>query len=201
MKSLRERIREMIERKSELKKKAQTPYAYGEGAAEIEKERGGVDPEVHAKTFLEWANYPRKGSDITQELINYFVDKKISMVNREPLIKELISMGYKVDREELRKRELLATKARKVLASVDSLYSVIFSSLLKEGVDLRYQEEDGRFKVMTCPDNPEKESRFCGCVRYMMAKRNLALENAKRLCAYIKRQKYGSKYFDSGCCD
>lgn len=57
----------------------------------------------------------------------------------------------------------------------------------KKDMKSRYTEESGRFKVMTCPDDPQKKSRFCGCVRYFMSQRNMSLESAKRMCAYIKR--------------
>ena len=64
---------------------------------------------------------------------------------------------------------------------------------MKEEIDSRYQNPDGTFKKMTCPDDPDGEpSKFCGCVRYFMAKKGLSLDSAKRLCAYIKRKKYGS---------
>ena len=49
----------------------------------------------------------------------------------------------------------------------------------------RYVDESGRFKVMTCPDDPSKKSRFCGCVRYMMSQ-GYDLESAKRICGYIR---------------
>lgn len=57
----------------------------------------------------------------------------------------------------------------------------------KKDMKSRYTEESGRFKVMTCPDDPQKKSRFCGCVRYFMSQRNMSFESAKRMCAYIKR--------------
>lgn len=57
----------------------------------------------------------------------------------------------------------------------------------KKDMKSRYTEESGRFKVMTCPDDPQKKSRFCGCVRYFMSQRNMSLESAKRMCGYIKR--------------
>ena len=57
----------------------------------------------------------------------------------------------------------------------------------------RYLEPDGRFKVMTCPDNPKKKSRFCGCVRYMMSQ-GKSLESAKRICGYIKHYVKKSEY-------
>jgi len=55
-----------------------------------------------------------------------------------------------------------------------------------EKVDKRYLEESGRFKEMTCPDDPSKKSRFCGCVRAMMND-GYSLDSAKRICGYIKR--------------
>ena len=57
-------------------------------------------------------------------------------------------------------------------------------------VDKRYQNPDGTFKKMTCPDNPDEESKFCGCIRYFMSQ-GKSLDSAKRLCAYIYRKKYG----------
>lgn len=57
----------------------------------------------------------------------------------------------------------------------------------------KYQTEKGSFKEMTCPDAPEKKSKFCGCVRYFMSEKNLSLERAKKMCAYIKRRKYGTR--------
>ena len=55
-------------------------------------------------------------------------------------------------------------------------------------------EEPGggsHFKEMTCPDNPENSSRFCGCVRYFMTCEGRSLDSAKKICAYIKQRKYG----------
>ncbi|RLF66129.1 MAG: hypothetical protein DRN30_02735 [Thermoplasmata archaeon] len=60
-------------------------------------------------------------------------------------------------------------------------------------VDSRYLTEDGRFKEMTCPDDPSKKSRFCGCVRAMMNE-GYSLESAKRICGYIRY--YVKKDFD-----
>ena len=58
-------------------------------------------------------------------------------------------------------------------------------------VDKRYQNPDGTFKKMTCPDDPNgKPSKFCGCVRYMMSQ-GKSLDSAKKICAYIKQRKYG----------
>jgi len=58
-----------------------------------------------------------------------------------------------------------------------------------ESKDERYFEPTGRFKQMTCPDETGHKSRFCGCVRYMMSKRGLSLDAAKKVCAYIARHK------------
>lgn len=55
---------------------------------------------------------------------------------------------------------------------------------LNEAKKSRYTEPSGRFKKMTCPDDPNKKSRFCGCVRYMMSQ-GRSLDSAKRICAYI----------------
>ncbi len=52
----------------------------------------------------------------------------------------------------------------------------------------RYRNPDGTFKQMTCPDNPDDKSKFCGCVRYMMSQ-GKSLEAAKKICAYIARMK------------
>lgn len=57
----------------------------------------------------------------------------------------------------------------------------------KKSYDGRYMEEDGRFKEMTCPDDSDTKNRFCGCVRYFMNVKGLSLDNAKRMCSYIKR--------------
>ena len=62
--------------------------------------------------------------------------------------------------------------------------------LIKEAIDKRYQNPDGTFKVMTCPDNPKSKSKFCGCVRYQMAQ-GYSLERAKKICGKIKKMKYG----------
>lgn len=53
----------------------------------------------------------------------------------------------------------------------------------------RYMDpnQPNRFKPMTCPDDPSKKSRFCGCVRYFMNCRGMSLEQAKRMCGYIKQ--------------
>jgi len=59
--------------------------------------------------------------------------------------------------------------------------------LLKEA-DNRYQNPDGTFKKMTCPDDPDEESKFCGCVRYFMSQ-GKSLDSAKKLCAYIAKKK------------
>ena len=65
-------------------------------------------------------------------------------------------------------------------------------ALLK--VDDRYLTEEGRFKEMTCPDNPKSKSRFCGCVRAMINE-GYDLESAKRICAAIKMRKEGKKSY------
>lgn len=57
----------------------------------------------------------------------------------------------------------------------------------KKSYDGRYMEEDRRFKEMTCPDDSDTKNRFCGCVRYFMNVKGLSLDNAKRMCSYIKR--------------
>jgi len=62
--------------------------------------------------------------------------------------------------------------------------------LIKKAIDKRYQNPDGTFKVMTCPDNPKSKSKFCGCVRYQMAQ-GYSLERAKKICGKIKKMKYG----------
>ena len=59
------------------------------------------------------------------------------------------------------------------------------SRLRKDCMD-RYKTEDGRFKEMTCPDNPDEKNRFCGCVRAMMNCRNMSLERAQKLCGWIR---------------
>ena len=51
----------------------------------------------------------------------------------------------------------------------------------------RYIDENGRFKVMTDPEDPSKKSRFAGCCRYFMNCRGLSLDQAKRMCGYIAR--------------
>lgn len=58
--------------------------------------------------------------------------------------------------------------------------------LIKAEVSKEKYMEGGHFKEMSCPDNPDSKSRFCGCVRYMMAT-GKSLESAKKICAYIKR--------------
>ena len=64
-----------------------------------------------------------------------------------------------------------------------------------DGCKKRYLVEErgggSHFKEMTCPDNPDNSSRFCGCVRYFMTCQGRSLDSAKRICAYIKRMKYG----------
>jgi len=51
--------------------------------------------------------------------------------------------------------------------------------------------DECHFKEMTCPDNPNHKSRFCGCVRYMMTCNGKSLESAKKICAKIYHEKYG----------
>lgn len=58
---------------------------------------------------------------------------------------------------------------------------------IKEEVNKKYQNPDGSFKKQKCPDG-DTEDAFCGCVNYMMSEKNLPLENAKKLCAYIKNK-------------
>jgi len=61
----------------------------------------------------------------------------------------------------------------------------------------KYTAPDGSFKEMSCPkDHEGKNSKFCGCLRYQMA-RGLPLENAEALCGYIKKKKYGDKLYDN----
>jgi len=75
------------------------------------KRRNAVDPYVDidhvTDTFLEWAGNPRKGADLTDELIDYFAKYKVKMEHRKPLINNLKGMGYKVDIDELKEREML----------------------------------------------------------------------------------------------
>ena len=67
----------------------------------------------------------------------------------------------------------------------------VYSVLAKAGdVKDRYMV-DGHFKEMTCPDDPNEKSRFCGCVRAMMAT-GKSLESAKKICGKIKERKYGN---------
>jgi len=67
-------------------------------------------------------------------------------------------------------------------------------NLIKAKVDKEKYMEGSHFKEMSCPDDPDTKSRFCGCVRYMMAT-GKSLESAKRICAYIKRYvKKGDEY-------
>ena len=56
-------------------------------------------------------------------------------------------------------------------------------------VNMKYQNPDGTFKEMTCPDNPDHKSKFCGCVRYMMEVEGRSLQSAKKICADIARKK------------
>ncbi len=46
------------------------------------------------------------------------------------------------------------------------------------------KDENGRFKEVPCPDNPDKKSRFCGCIRYMMLQGN-SYESARKICGKI----------------
>jgi len=77
------------------------------------------------------------------------------------------------------------------------MYRKIISKKSKQK-SKRYQNPDGSFKEMTCPDDPSNKSKFCGCVRYFMSEEggNLSLERAKKMCGYIKRRKYGSEEYD-----
>lgn len=50
----------------------------------------------------------------------------------------------------------------------------------------RYKDKNGKFKEMTCPDNPKEKSRFCGCVRAQMECNGKSLQEAKKICGYIK---------------
>jgi len=75
-------------------------------------------------------------------------------------------------------------------AKVEELVNLIKAKVSKE----KYMEGN-HFKEMTCPDDPQQKSRFCGCVRYMMAT-GKSLESAKRICAYIKHYvKKGDDYY------
>lgn len=57
----------------------------------------------------------------------------------------------------------------------------------KKNCRKRYYDEDrGHFREMTCPDDPNEKSRFCGCVRYQMNCNGKSLEEAKEICGYIR---------------
>lgn len=71
-------------------------------------------------------------------------------------------------------------------------YLVDEISKKKKG-DSRYMDSSGRFKEMTCPDNPEKKSRYCGCLRYMQSL-GKSLDSAKKLCGYIRAHVKKSEY-------
>ena len=79
-------------------------------------------------------------------------------------------------------------KKLKVFDWKNGLNEQQFNQVVK-GDDSRYMNEDRSFKEMTCPDNPQDKSKFCGCVRYFMSKKNKSLESANKLCAYIKQHK------------
>ena len=51
----------------------------------------------------------------------------------------------------------------------------------------RYKDpnQPNRFKKMTCPDEPNKKTRFCGCVRAKMNCDGMSIEQAKKVCEYI----------------
>ncbi len=105
------------------------------------------------------------------------------------------NVNYKEDYAEIEIGEFLELSVVSIPGFADTSAQVLekYKPKTKEDVDRRYQNPDGTFKKMTCPDDPDgKPSKFCGCVRYFMAKKGLSLDSAKKLCAYIKRKKYGS---------
>ena len=61
----------------------------------------------------------------------------------------------------------------------------------KEGCKDRYMADKHNFKEMTCPGKKDEKSKFCGCVRWAMSCKGLSQDRAERLCAYIRRRKYG----------
>ena len=70
----------------------------------------------------------------------------------------------------------------------------VSDEVVKDCKDRYLVKEPGggsHFKEMTCPDDPSSKSRFCGCVRYQMSCNGKSLESAKKICAFIKRMKYG----------
>ena len=79
-------------------------------------------------------------------------------------------------------------EARKIIDEAKALLSTeqVMASKQKAGED-RYTNTDGSFKEMTCPDNPDNKSAFCGCVRKMMAD-GKSLESAKKICGSIARK-------------
>ena len=54
----------------------------------------------------------------------------------------------------------------------------------------QYQNDDGTFKSMKCPDSDD-ESKFCGCVKYIMSDEGgkKSLESAKKICGKIAQNK------------
>lgn len=100
------------------------------------------------------------------------------------LLYNLIKETYGLDKRELEKDE-------------DEIKAYIWKAAKRKGLILtaakssKYNNPDGTFKKMSCPDNPDDESKFCGCVRYMMSKEggNHSLESAKKICAKIAQNK------------
>lgn len=149
-----------------------------------------------------------KDDSVVEDLVSEFVRTVSLIVAGEdrsdyPIIKDSEFETEKVESEKSEKPKV-KVKSKPEKHKVDDVAEAVDEGTkqLKEIIDKckellnvikkddcknRYVDENGRFKVMTCPDDASEESRFCGCVRYFMNCRNLSLDSAKKMCGYIRR--------------
>ncbi|RLG68942.1 hypothetical protein DRN93_01495, partial [archaeon] len=145
-----------------------------------------VEEPANPLALIEEVNYVAKGDDVSEQ-----IDIKPSStpaITREAQKKD--------DKKAIEQRIKLLesmTKVKELSKEVRKAVDEAISLLLKAGdKKSRYIEESGRFKPMTCPDDPSRKSRFCGCMRYMMSQ-GYSQDSARRICAKIYHQKYGGE--------
>ncbi len=123
-------------------------------------------------TESEWRNQ-------IEQAIKYMEDNKRTASNKWFSIAQVAKICPQCA-ADMRKKGLKKVKA-----------SLFTAQRTKSNDSERYQNPDDSFKKMTTPGGTDKESKFGGCVRYMMSDEggNHTEESAKNICGSIAQKK------------
>jgi hypothetical protein len=115
--------------------------------------------------------------------IEEYIDELLKKHMSEKDIIKAVAKKYKIskkDAEDIIGEELNNSHDNffEMLESIRTVYTEI---------DDKYQNPDGTFKLMKAPGE-DKESKFGGCVKYMMSK-GKSQESAEKICGYIAKNK------------